>query len=169
MVKFTLNGEPVETDWADDTPLLWVVRDAFKLKGSKFGCGGGFCGACTMHVDGNATRTCILPISAVAGRSVTTIEGLGQPDNLHPLQERWVELGVPQCGYCQSGQIMNAAALLSNNPSPTVEEVEAAMAGNLCRCGCYPSIKRAIMDVANNTEAVAYFDPATGTTEGSAS
>ena len=159
MVEFTLNGQAVETDWAEDTPLLWVVRDAFGLKGSKFGCGGGFCGACTMHVDGVAARTCILPIAAVAGRSVTTIEGLGQPDKLHPLQQRWAELGVPQCGYCQSGQIMSAAALLNDNPSPTQEEVETAMSGNLCRCGCYPSIKRAIMDVADATGAVAHFDP----------
>jgi isoquinoline 1-oxidoreductase alpha subunit len=161
LVQFTLNGQAVETDWADDTPLLWVVRDAFKLKGSKFGCGAGLCGACTMHVDGVATRTCILALAAVAGKSVTTIEGLGQPGNLHPLQQRWVELGVPQCGYCQSGQIMSAAAFIADNPAPTAQELDAAMAGNLCRCGCYPSIKRAIMDVAASSGAVAYYDPET--------
>jgi isoquinoline 1-oxidoreductase alpha subunit len=164
VVKFTLNGQSVETDWADDTPLLWVVRDAFKLKGSKYGCGRGLCGACTVHIDGAATRSCVLPLAAVAGRSVTTIEGLGQPGNLHPLQQRWVELGVPQCGYCQSGQIMNAAAFLASNPTPSAEDVEAAMTGNLCRCGCYPSIKQAIMDVADDVEAerrnmVAQYDP----------
>ena len=159
MVQFTLNGQVVETDWADDTPLLWVVRDAFQLKGSKFGCGAGLCGACTMHVDGVAMRTCTLPLAAVAGKAVTTIEGLGQPDNLHPLQQRWVELGVPQCGYCQSGQIMSAAAFLANNAAPTAQEIDAAMAGNLCRCGCYPSIKRAIMDVAASSAAVAHYEP----------
>ncbi|MAT83342.1 MAG: (2Fe-2S)-binding protein [Gammaproteobacteria bacterium] len=147
MVRFVLNGTPVETDDAPDTPLLWVVRDTFGLKGSKYGCGAGLCGACTMHVDGAATRTCVLPVSAVAGRSVTTIEGIGTPDALHPLQAAWVEHSVPQCGYCQSGQIMTAAALLERNPNPTATEVESAMAGNLCRCGCYPRIKAAILAV----------------------
>lgn len=165
MVQFTLNGSVVETDWAEDTPLLWVLRDAFQLKGSKFGCGRGLCGACTVHVDGAATRSCVLPVAAVEGKAVTTIEGLGQPENLHPLQERWVELGVPQCGYCQSGQIMNAAAFLASNPEPSMEEVEASMSGNLCRCGCYPSIKRAIMDVAESSAVVAHFDPAASATE----
>ncbi len=148
MIRFVLNGKTVETDDAPDTPLLWVVRDTFRLKGSKYGCGAGLCGACTMHVDGNATRTCVLPVSAVAGREVTTIEGLGTPDALHPLQAAWVEHSVPQCGYCQSGQIMTAAALLEGNPNPTAAEVESAMAGNLCRCGCYPRIKAAILAVA---------------------
>ena len=147
MVRFVLNGTPVETDDAPDTPLLWVVRDTFGLKGSKYGCGAGLCGACTMHVDGAATRTCVLPVSAVAGRSVTTIEGIGTPDALHPLQAAWVEHSVPQRGYCQSGQIMTAAALLERNPNPTATEVESAMAGNLCRCGCYPRIKAAILAV----------------------
>lgn len=147
MVRFVLNGTPVETDDAPDTPLLWVVRDTFGLKGSKYGCGAGLCGACTMHVNGAATRTCVLPVSAVAGRSVTTIEGIGTPDALHPLQAAWVEHSVPQCGYCQSGQIMTAAALLERNPNPTATEVESAMAGNLCRCGCYPRIKAAILAV----------------------
>lgn len=148
MIEFTLNGQTVRTDDEPDTPLLWVVRDTFGLKGSKYGCGAALCGACTMHIDGSATRTCVLPISAVAGRSVTTIEGLGTPAALHPLQSAWVEKNVSQCGYCQSGQIMTAAALLQTNPSPTETEIEAAMAGNLCRCGCYPRIKAAIMSVA---------------------
>jgi isoquinoline 1-oxidoreductase alpha subunit len=164
LLEFTLNGQAVETDWADDTPLLWVLRDAFQLKGTKFGCGSGLCGACTVHADGRAIRSCVTPVAAVAGGSVTTIEGLGQPGNLHPLQQRWVELGVPQCGYCQSGQIMNAAAFLERNPAPTGEDVEAAMAGNLCRCGCYPSIKRAIMDVAA-AGSVGEFDPASAAAE----
>src|SRR6056297_3126072 len=136
MTRFTLNGKVVETDDAPDTPLLWVVRDTFKLKGSKYGCGAGLCGACTMHVDGAATRTCVTPLSAVAGRSVTTIEGLGTPADPHPLQAAWVEHNVPQCGYCQSGQIMSAAALLTTNPIPSADQVDRAMAGNLCRCGC---------------------------------
>lgn len=149
MIEFTLNGQTVQTDEAADTPLLWAVRDTFKLKGSKFGCGAGLCGACTMHVDGNAVRTCVLPISAVAGKKVTTIEGLGTPENMHPLQAAWSEQSVPQCGYCQSGQIMTAAALLKANPNPTELEVERAMAGNICRCGCYPPIKQAILSVAD--------------------
>ena len=148
MIEFTLNGQTVRTDDEPDTPLLWVVRDTFGLKGSKYGCGAALCGACTMHIDGSAARTCVLPISAVAGRAVTTIEGLGTPAALHPLQSAWVENNVSQCGYCQSGQIMTAAALLQTNPTPTETEVEAAMAGNLCRCGCYPRIKAAIMSVA---------------------
>ncbi len=153
MITFELNGQVVETDDSPDTPLLWAVRDTFKLKGSKFGCGAGLCGACTMHVDGVAMRTCIMPISAVAGKKITTIEGLGTPDNPHPLQAAWVEKSVPQCGYCQSGQIMAAAALLESNPNPTEAEVEAAMAGNLCRCGCYPRIKGAIMATAESSLA----------------
>ncbi len=148
MIEFTLNGETVRTDEAPDTPLLWAVRDTFKLKGSKYGCGAGLCGACTMHVDGQAVRTCVLPIVAVAGKTVTTIEGLGTPDDLHPLQAAWRDHNVPQCGYCQSGQIMSAAALLEANPTPSETEVEQAMAGNICRCGCYPRIKRAILSVA---------------------
>lgn len=148
MIEFTLNGTLVAADDSPDTPLLWAVRDTFKLKGSKFGCGAGLCGACTMHVDGAAVRTCILPISAVAGKSITTIEGLGTPDAMHPLQQAWVDASVPQCGYCQSGQIMSAAALLAQNPNPDAAAVDAAMAGNICRCGCYPRIKGAIQAVA---------------------
>jgi isoquinoline 1-oxidoreductase alpha subunit len=160
MIEFKLNGESVQTDDDPSTPLLWVVRDTFKLKGSKFGCGAGLCGACTMHIDGIATRSCIMPISAVAGKEITTIEGLGTPDNLHPLQLAWHELSVPQCGYCQSGQIMSAAALLTDNPSPTEADVDAAMTGNICRCGCYPRIKKAILSVGN---AALVYDAMEGT------
>ena len=162
MVQFQLNGEPVKADVPADTPLLWVIRDHFKLKGSKYGCGMGLCGACTMHVDGVAMRTCVMPVSAIADKAITTIEGLGTAENLHPLQERWIALGVPQCGYCQSGQIMSAAALLDANASPTEVEVEQAMAGNICRCGCYPLIKQAIVETAaaGQGKAVAYCEPA---------
>jgi isoquinoline 1-oxidoreductase alpha subunit len=152
VIKFRLNDVEVVSSLEPDTPLLWAVRDEFKLKGSKFGCGAGLCGACTMHVDGVATRTCILPLAAVDGRAVTTIEGLGTPEALHPLQAEWVRLSVPQCGYCQSGQIMTAAALLAENPQPGEHEVEEAMAGNICRCGCYPRIKQAILNVANTPD-----------------
>ncbi len=148
MIEFTLNGKVVRTEDDPDTPLLWVVRDTFKLKGSKYGCGAGLCGACTMHIDGAATRTCVTPIRAVAGRAVTTIEGLGTPENMHPLQTAWVDFSVPQCGYCQSGQIMSAAALLASNPTPTEAEVDSAMAGNICRCGCYLRIRKAILAAA---------------------
>jgi len=148
MVEFTLNGQRVQFDEEPDKPLLWVVRDNFGLKGSKFGCGAGLCGACTMHVDGKATRTCVLPVSAVSGKAVTTIEGLGTPDSLHPLQAAWIEHNVPQCGYCQSGQIMSAASLLQANPTATEEDVDAAMSGNICRCGCYTRIKAATLSVA---------------------
>ena len=164
MISFTLNGELVRTDDAPDTPLLWAVRDTFKLKGSKYGCGAGLCGACTMHVDGQAVRTCVLPISAVAGKAVTTIEGLGTPDNMHPLQAAWVEHSVPQCGYCQSGQIMSAAALLESNPSASEAEIEQAMSANICRCGCYPRIKQAILAVAAEGSAPSVDDLATEVT-----
>ena len=154
MIEFKLNGESVQTDEDPSTPLLWVVRDTFKLKGSKFGCGAGLCGACTVHIDGKAARSCIMAVSTVARKEITTIEGLGTPDDLHPLQLAWHELSVPQCGYCQSGQIMSAAALLTDNPSPTEADVDAAMNGNICRCGCYPRIKKAILSVGNS--ALAY-------------
>jgi len=164
MIEFTLNEQQVSTDVSPDTPLLWVVRDNFKLKGSKFGCGAGLCGACTMHIDGVAIKTCVTPVAAVAGKSVTTIEGLGTPDDLHPLQAAWHEYAVPQCGYCQSGQIMAAAALLESNPNPSGADIDAAMSGNICRCGCYPRIKRAIQSVSES--ALAY--DATATTGGQA-
>ena len=151
MIEFRLNGKLVRTDDAPDTPLLWVVRDTFRLKGSKFGCGAGLCGACTMHLDGAAVRTCVLPVSAVADKTVTTIEGLGAEADMHPLQAAWIARSVTQCGYCQSGQIMSAAALLARNPLPTAEEVDVAMSGNICRCGCYPRIKAAILSVAQTS------------------
>ena len=158
MIDFELNGKAVRFDGDPETPLLWAIRDNFKLKGSKFGCGAGLCGACTMHVDGVATRTCVLPISAAAGKRITTIEGLGSPNNLHPLQAAWVDHNVPQCGYCQSGQIMSAAALLASNPNADESAIDTAMTGNLCRCGCYPRIKSAILSVA----ALSYDATATG-------
>ena len=158
MIEFTLNGKAVTADVPDDTPLLWVVRDVFKLKGSKFGCGMGLCGACSMQVDGVSNRTCILPVSAVAGRSVTTIEGIGTPGALHPVQQAWVDHNVPQCGYCQSGQIVSAAALLASNPSPSDEEIDSAMAGNICRCGTYPRIRKAIKQAAVAFQAENFYD-----------
>jgi isoquinoline 1-oxidoreductase alpha subunit len=138
-----LNGHQVSVAGPDDAPLLWVIRDEAGLTGTKFGCGIGQCGACTVHVDGKAIRSCITPLSAVAGKSVTTIEGL-DPAGAHPLQTAWVDAQVPQCGYCQSGQIMQAAALLANKPHPTDSEINQAMNGNLCRCMAYVRIKQAI-------------------------
>jgi isoquinoline 1-oxidoreductase subunit alpha len=143
MITFDLNGRTMSVRSADDTPLLWVIRDEIGLTGTKFGCGIGLCGACTVHVDGRATRSCITPIGAVAGATIITIEGLA-PDGRHPLQTAWIELQVPQCGYCQSGQIMQAAALLNDYPDPTDEDINAGMAGNLCRCMTYVRIRRAI-------------------------
>lgn len=144
-MKIIINGQERLLDEVEpDTPLLWVLRDELKLTGTKFGCGMALCGACTVHVNGNPIRSCSTPISAVAGQSVTTIEGLGTPEQPHPLQAAWQELNVPQCGYCQSGQIMSASALLAQNPNPSDEEIDSAMSGNLCRCGTYPRIRAAI-------------------------
>jgi len=147
MISFILNGKPVSVDAENDTPLLWVIRDDLGLTGSKFGCGIGMCGACTVHVGGRATRSCITPLGAVAGAAVTTIEGL-DPAGEHPLQQAWRELQVPQCGYCQSGQIMQAAAMLKDFPEPTDQDIDAAMGGNLCRCMTYTRIKAAIKKAA---------------------
>ena len=141
MTTFRLNGREVTVKGPDDAPLLWAIRDDAGLTGTKFGCGIGQCGACTVHIDGQAVRSCLTPTGAVAGKAVTTIEGLG---GQHPLQLAWIETQAPQCGYCQSGQIMQAAALLKAKPKPTDAEIEAAMAGNLCRCMAYVRIKRAI-------------------------
>ena len=145
MVKFKLNGKTVTSDTPDDTPLLWVIRDEFELTGTKFGCGIAMCGACTVHINGEATRSCVLPVSAVAGQNVTTIEGL---NNEHPLQQAWVDEQVPQCGYCQSGQIMQAATLLASNGNPSDEEIVNHMNSNLCRCMAYGRIKKAIKTTA---------------------
>ena len=152
MIQFELNGEPVTSASEADTPLLWVVRDELKLKGTKFGCGIAMCGACTVHIDGVATRSCITPVSAVAGRAVTTIEGLAS-DAGKALQRAWVDEQVPQCGYCQSGQIMQAASFLENNPSPTDEQISTAMNGNLCRCMAYTRIRKAIKVAAGGEGA----------------
>lgn len=143
MVTFRLNGQPREVDVPSDTPLLWVLRDTVQLTGTKFGCGIGQCGACTVHLNGNPIRSCLTPISAVAGAEVTTIEGLS-PEGDHPVQRAWVEEQVPQCGYCQSGQIMSAVALLAQTARPTDEDIDRAMTGNVCRCGTYNAIRRAI-------------------------
>jgi isoquinoline 1-oxidoreductase alpha subunit len=142
-ISFSINGKPAEIDAAPDTPLLWVVREHLKLTGTKYGCGAGMCGACTVHLDGRAVRSCQTPVAAVAGKSVTTIEGLSA-DGDHPLQRAWVALQVPQCGYCQSGQIMQAAALLAANKSPSRYDIVRHMDGNICRCGTYPRIISAI-------------------------
>ena len=138
-IKFTLNGTHVESRQAADTPLLWVMRDELNLPGTKFGCGVAMCGACTVHLNGEATRSCVLPISAVAGQRVTTIEGLS-PSGQHPLQKAWVAEQVPQCGYCQSGQLMSAAALLAKNKKPSRDQIVQHMSGNICRCGSYNQI-----------------------------
>ena len=153
MITFSLNGDSVSFKGDPNTPLLWVIRDDFKLKGSKFGCGAGLCGACTMHLDGAAIKTCVLPVAAAANKKVTTIEGLGNPEALHPLQAAWVKHNVPQCGYCQSGQIMAAAALIASKPDASSDDIDQAMSGNICRCGCYPRIKAAIASVAGNSQS----------------
>jgi len=142
-VTFRLNGKTTTVDVPNDTPLLWVLRDTLDLKGTKFGCGAAQCGACTVHLRGNPTRACVTPVSAVQGADVTTIEGLS-PDASHPLQRAWEELDVPQCGYCQAGQLMSAAALLARKPNPTDADIDAAMNGNLCRCATYLRIRKAI-------------------------
>ena len=154
MTTFQLNGRAVSPASPGETPLLWVIRDEIGLKGSKFGCGIGQCGACTVHVNGKATRSCVTPLSAVAGANVTTIEGL-DPHGAHPLQTAWVEAQVPQCGYCQSGQIMSAAALLKAHPHPTDADIDAGMNGNLCRCMAYVRIRKAIKLAAARTQGSA--------------
>ena len=151
MVKFRLNGKAFSHDGYDDTPLLWVLRDAAGLTGTKFGCGAGLCGACTVHIGGRAQRSCITPVSAVKGMQVTTIEGLAD-EHLHPVQQAWIEEDVPQCGYCQAGQIMAAADLLRQIPSPTDEDIERHQT-NLCRCGTYARIRKAIHRAAEISRA----------------
>jgi isoquinoline 1-oxidoreductase alpha subunit len=146
-MKLTLNGKSISVDVAPDTPLLWVLRDTLGLTGTKFGCGQALCGACTVHLDGEAIRSCTMPISAIEGKRVTTIEGLSK-NGEHPVQVAWEKADVPQCGYCQSGQIMSASALLAKNLHPTNADIEAAMSGNICRCGTYNQIREAIQAAA---------------------
>ena len=148
-VTLTVNGKEHSVEVEPGTPLLWVIRDSLGLTGTKFGCGMALCGACTVHLDGNAIRSCVTPVSAVAGKQVTTIEGLST-DRSHPCQKAWIDLQVPQCGYCQSGQIMSAAALLSKTPKPNDEQIDAAMNGNICRCGTYQRIRAAIHKAAES-------------------
>jgi len=142
-----VNGAPRVVSAVDEMPLLWVLRDLLGLTGTKYGCGRGLCGACTVHIDGQAARSCLTAVGTIEGRRVTTIEGLS-PDRSHPVQAAWIAEQVPQCGYCQSGQIMQAAALLAKTPRPTHDDIDAAMGGNICRCGTYPRIRRAIQRAA---------------------
>jgi isoquinoline 1-oxidoreductase alpha subunit len=142
-IRFTLNGKQQDVNVSPEMPLLWVLRDTLGMTGTKFGCGMALCGACTVHINGSATRSCVTPVSSVAGKTVTTIEGLSL-DSSHPVQQAWVELDVPQCGYCQSGQIMAAADLLAKRPNPTDADIDEVMMGNICRCGTYQDIRRAI-------------------------
>ena len=150
-VSLTVNGDERSLNIEGDTPLLWVLRDELGLKGTKFGCGAGLCGACTVHLNGQPVRSGSTPVEMAAGGDVVTIEGLGEGSRLHALQEAWIEHGVPQCGYCQSGQIMSAAHLLASNPAPSREEIVAAMTGNLCRCGTYSRIIAAVESVVADT------------------
>jgi isoquinoline 1-oxidoreductase subunit alpha len=151
MIALNVNGKDVQTDVEQDTPLLWVLRDTLSLTGTKYGCGMALCGACTVHLDGQPIRSCVTPVSAVAAKRITTIEGLST-DSSHPVQRAWIELDVPQCGYCQSGQIMSAAALLARTPQPSDADIDAAMSGNICRCGTYQRIRAAIHRAAQLKE-----------------
>jgi isoquinoline 1-oxidoreductase subunit alpha len=144
MIDVSVNGKTQRVDVEPDTPLLWVIRESLGLTGTKYGCGMALCGACTVHLDGAPVRSCVTPVSAARGRRVTTIEGLAQGARLHPVQDAWIEADVPQCGYCQSGQVMSAAALLSTQKDPTDADIDAAMSGNICRCGTYQRIRAAI-------------------------
>jgi aerobic-type carbon monoxide dehydrogenase small subunit (CoxS/CutS family) len=148
-LTLTVNTRPATVDVPPDMPLLWVLRDVLDLKGTKFGCGMAQCGACTVHLDGVPMRSCVLPVSQAAGKRITTIEGLSA-DGSHPVQKAWQEMDVPQCGYCQAGQIMSAAALLASKPTPTDSDIDTAMAGNLCRCGTYCTLREAIKKAAAN-------------------
>lgn len=151
MIELRINGQERSLDLDPDMPLLWVLRDVLGLTGTKYGCGQALCGACTVHLDGMAVRSCVTPISRAENASVVTIEGLS-PDGSHPLQKAWVDLGVPQCGFCQTGQIMTAAALLAKRPKPTDEEIDHSLAGNLCRCGTYVRIRAAVKRASGQKE-----------------
>ncbi len=152
-IEFVINGNAARVDVPGNTPLLWVIRDVLNLRGTKFGCGMALCGACTVHINGEATRSCVTDVASVAGKKITTIEGLSA-DGSHPLQQAWEEVDVPQCGYCQAGQIMSAAALLAKTPHPTDAQIHEAMEGNLCRCGTYLRIREAIQRAASSTHGV---------------
>jgi isoquinoline 1-oxidoreductase subunit alpha len=151
-MELTVNGARMNVGASDDTPLLWALRDHLGLTGTKFGCGMSLCGACTVHIDGQPMRACVTPLSAVAGKKIVTIEGVGATPQGRALQEAWMGLNVPQCGYCQSGQIMSAAALLVGNPKPSDADIDSAMTGNICRCGTYPRIRAAIKQAAGRLE-----------------
>ena len=151
--SITINGKLYETEVDSDMPLLWYLRDTLELTGTKYGCGMGLCGSCTVHLDGRAVRSCLTPVSAADGKQVTTIEGLSA-DGSHPLQIAWLKNDVPQCGYCQAGQIMTAAELLSQNSSPSTDQIKAAMEGNICRCGTYKRIRAAVADAASQMKEV---------------
>jgi len=153
-IQFIVNGRPQSVDVPANMPLLWVLRDTLGMTGTKFGCGMALCGACTVHLEGEAARSCITPISSVAGKKITTIEGLS-PDRSHPVQRAWIEVDVPQCGYCQSGQIMSAASLLAKNAKPSDSEIDEAMKGNICRCGTYQRIREAVHRAADLHKASA--------------
>ena len=146
-LNFQVNGQPGQAQTDSDTPLLWMLRDELDLTGTKYGCGAALCGACTVHVDGRPVRSCLTPLNTIAGKSVTTVEGLSA-GKMHPLQAAWIKHDVPQCGYCQSGQLMSAAALLASNRNPSDADIDKAMSGNICRCGTYPRIRHAIKDAA---------------------
>ncbi|TVZ41529.1 isoquinoline 1-oxidoreductase alpha subunit [Alteromonadaceae bacterium 2753L.S.0a.02] len=154
MIKLTVNDQALELDADPNMPLLYALRDLAGLTGTKFGCGLGQCGACTVLINGNPTRSCLTPLSAVVGSKITTIEGLASEDELHPVQQAWLDNKVPQCGYCQSGQIMSAVALLASNPSPSDKDIDNYMQGNICRCGTYPRIKQAIKDAGVQIQEV---------------
>jgi len=156
MLRLNINGALHNIDVDPETPLLWVIRDCAGLTGTKYGCGMALCGACTVHLDGAPIRSCVTPASAAIGRTITTIEGINKGrDGLHPVQQAWIDEQVPQCGYCQSGQIMSAAALLEHNAAPTDTEIDTAMAGNICRCGTYPRIRKGIKRAALAINALA--------------
>jgi isoquinoline 1-oxidoreductase alpha subunit len=150
MVTLQVNGKEHELDVPDDMPLLWALRDVVGLTGTKFGCGVALCGACTVHLDGRAIRSCITPVGSVAGKPITTIEAIGEASSGNKIQQAWLNIEVVQCGYCQSGQIMSAAALIENNPNPSDAEIDAAMSGNICRCGTYPRIRAAIKQASKS-------------------